>query len=58
MYASLNRAWSIGRRPSRTWIIDAWLSAASSLWVDCVENIVGLLASCSLGSPCIAKRPA
>ena len=45
MNASLKRACSIGLRPSRTWIIDAWLSAASSLCVEWVANIVGLSAS-------------
>ena len=45
MKASLKRSRSIGRRPWRTWIIEAWLSAASSLCVDCVVSTVGPLTS-------------
>ncbi|MCY1241553.1 hypothetical protein D9M72_544610 [compost metagenome] len=57
MYDSLKRACSIGLRPSRTWIIEAWDRAASSLWVDWVANTVGLDLSWSAGLPCMAWRP-
>ena len=41
MNASLKRSRSTGLRPWRTSIIDAWLRAARSLWVDCVVSTVG-----------------
>jgi hypothetical protein len=34
--------------PSCTWIIEAWLNAASSLWVEWVVNTSGLV---GLGVP-------
>ena len=40
MNASLNSAGSTGIRPERMWIIEAWESAASSLWVECVTVTV------------------
>ncbi|MNI95098.1 hypothetical protein D3C73_1533100 [compost metagenome] len=43
MKASLKRSRSSCRwAPSCTWIIDAWLKAASSLCVECVLNTNGL----------------
>ncbi|MNP41083.1 hypothetical protein D3C76_1347640 [compost metagenome] len=45
MKASLKRSRSSCRAPpSCTWIIEAWLKAASSLWVECVLNTSGLSA--------------
>ncbi|MCY1437388.1 hypothetical protein D9M71_535470 [compost metagenome] len=46
MNASLKRSRSSWRlAPSCTWIIDAWLNAANSLWVEWVLNTSGLSAA-------------